>query len=49
LKQLKRRLFITRRITSFIKNPYQEQPQSEKWFAKRPDWARENWKLYVVL
>jgi uncharacterized protein YdiU (UPF0061 family) len=24
-----------------LKNPYQEQPQSEKWFAKRPDWARE--------
>ncbi|SDX45304.1 protein adenylyltransferase SelO [Flavobacterium degerlachei] len=24
-----------------LKNPYQEQPQSEKWFVKRPDWARE--------
>jgi len=24
-----------------LKNPYQEQPLSEKWFTKRPDWARE--------
>jgi uncharacterized protein YdiU (UPF0061 family) len=24
-----------------LKNPYHEQTQSEKWFAKRPDWARE--------
>jgi uncharacterized protein YdiU (UPF0061 family) len=24
-----------------LKKPYQEQLQSEKWFAKRPDWARE--------
>ncbi|MCM4172871.1 YdiU family protein [Arenibacter sp. TNZ] len=23
-----------------LKKPYQEQPSSEKWFAKRPDWAR---------
>ena len=23
-----------------LKNPYGEQPQYEKWFAKRPDWAR---------
>jgi len=23
-----------------LKNPYNEQPESEKWFAKRPDWAR---------
>lgn len=23
-----------------LKNPYDEQPESEKWFAKRPDWAR---------
>lgn len=23
-----------------LKKPYQEQPNSEKWFAKRPDWAR---------
>ena len=22
------------------KNPYSEQPENEKWFAKRPDWAR---------
>jgi uncharacterized protein YdiU (UPF0061 family) len=24
-----------------LKNPYNEQPQYEKWFALRPDWARE--------
>jgi len=24
-----------------LKKPYDEQPESEKWFAKRPDWARE--------
>ena len=23
-----------------LKNPYGEQPQHEKWFAKRPEWAR---------
>ena len=23
-----------------LKNPYSEQPEQEKWFAKRPDWAR---------
>jgi uncharacterized protein YdiU (UPF0061 family) len=24
-----------------LKNPYDEQTPSEKWFAKRPDWARD--------
>ncbi len=23
-----------------LKNPYAEQPENEKWFAKRPEWAR---------
>lgn len=23
-----------------LKNPYDEQPEFEKWYAKRPDWAR---------
>ncbi len=24
-----------------LKNPYSEQPDQQKWFAKRPDWARD--------
>jgi len=27
-------------LFQLLKNPYAEQPESEKWFAKRPDWAR---------
>ena len=23
-----------------LKNPYSEQPENEKWFSKRPEWAR---------
>jgi uncharacterized protein YdiU (UPF0061 family) len=26
-------------IFELLKNPYGEQPNMEKWFAKRPDWA----------
>lgn len=28
-------------LYQLLKKPYDEQPQYEKWFAKRPDWARE--------
>ena len=28
-------------IHELLKNPYSEQPQHEKWFTKRPDWARD--------
>lgn len=28
-------------LYQLLKNPYDEQPKMEKWFAKRPDWARE--------
>ena len=28
-------------IHELLKNPYSEQPEYEKWFAKRPEWARE--------
>ncbi|WP_456315416.1 protein adenylyltransferase SelO [Pseudomonas shirazensis] len=27
-------------LFTLLQNPYNEQPESEKWFAKRPDWAR---------
>lgn len=27
-------------LFQLLKQPYAEQPQHEKWFAKRPDWAR---------
>ncbi|MCW2121019.1 protein adenylyltransferase SelO [Flavobacterium sp. 7A] len=28
-------------LFQLLKNPYAEQPEHEKWFAKRPDWARD--------
>ncbi|SEG14659.1 protein adenylyltransferase SelO [Flavobacterium urumqiense] len=28
-------------LFEMLKNPYDEQPNSQKWFAKRPDWARD--------
>lgn len=27
-------------LFQLLKNPYDEQPEFEKWFTKRPDWAR---------
>ena len=27
-------------VFTVLKNPYSEQPEHEKWFAKRPEWAR---------
>ncbi len=27
-------------LFKLLKNPYDEQPEQEKWFAKRPEWAR---------
>ncbi|WP_418263201.1 protein adenylyltransferase SelO [Flavobacterium faecale] len=27
-------------LFQLLKNPYAEQPEHEKWFAKRPEWAR---------
>jgi uncharacterized protein YdiU (UPF0061 family) len=27
-------------LHELLKHPYDEQPQNEKWFTKRPDWAR---------
>jgi len=27
-------------LYTMLKNPYSEQPKYEKWFAKRPEWAR---------
>ena len=31
---------VINELYSMLKNPYDEQPHNEKWFAKRPDWAR---------
>ena len=27
-------------LFNLLKQPYAEQPKHEKWFAKRPEWAR---------
>lgn len=27
-------------LYQLLKNPYKEQPEHQKWFAKRPDWAK---------
>jgi uncharacterized protein YdiU (UPF0061 family) len=27
-------------LYQMLKRPYDEQPHCEKWFAKRPEWAR---------
>ena len=27
-------------LFQLLKKPYSEQPENEKWFAKRPEWAR---------
>ncbi|MCL4170787.1 UNVERIFIED_CONTAM: hypothetical protein GTU68_040580 [Idotea baltica] len=28
-------------LFKLLKKPYDEQPENQKWFAKRPDWARD--------
>ncbi|MDP5092634.1 MAG: protein adenylyltransferase SelO family protein, partial [Polaribacter sp.] len=28
-------------LFQLLKKPYDEQPKHQKWFAKRPDWARD--------
>ena len=28
-------------LDQMLKKPYDEQPEMEKWFAKRPDWAKD--------
>jgi uncharacterized protein YdiU (UPF0061 family) len=28
-------------LYNLLKNPYNEQPEMQKWFAKRPDWAND--------
>ncbi len=27
-------------LYALLKKPYDEQPENEKWFVKRPEWAR---------
>ncbi len=31
---------LVNELLELLRNPYDEQPDMEKWFAKRPDWAR---------
>jgi uncharacterized protein YdiU (UPF0061 family) len=31
---------LTEELHQLLKHPYDEQPEHEHWFAKRPDWAR---------
>jgi uncharacterized protein YdiU (UPF0061 family) len=31
---------ILNELHTMLKKPYDEQPENEKWFAKRPEWAR---------
>ena len=32
---------VLNELVELLKKPYDEQPTLEKWYAKRPDWARE--------
>ena len=32
---------LVNELFELLKKPYDEQPENEKWFAKRPDWARD--------
>ncbi len=32
---------VINELFQMLQKPYDEQPENEKWFAKRPDWARE--------
>jgi uncharacterized protein YdiU (UPF0061 family) len=32
---------IINELYQLLKNPYSEQPEQEKWYTKRPDWARK--------
>ena len=31
---------VLEELYTVLQNPYKEQPEAQKWFAKRPDWAR---------
>jgi uncharacterized protein YdiU (UPF0061 family) len=31
---------VLNELYTLLKKPYDEQPENEKWFAKRPEWAR---------
>jgi uncharacterized protein YdiU (UPF0061 family) len=31
---------LVEELYNLLRNPYDEQPEHEKYFAKRPDWAR---------
>ena len=31
---------LVHEFLNLLRHPYAEQPEMEKWFVKRPDWAR---------
>jgi len=31
---------VIEELYELLKKPYNDQPEAEKWFAKRPEWAR---------
>ena len=33
--------YLLKELFEMLKKPYDEQPNFQKWFAKRPDWARD--------
>lgn len=40
-QQKKKIILLIEDLYLMLQNPYDDQPEFEKWFAKRPDWALE--------
>ena len=32
---------LVEELFDLLQNPYSEQPTKEKWYTKRPDWAKQ--------